>query len=154
MLETTSGAVPVATVDVSEPETERLVPLAAPIFGVVNVGEVVPASPPVPLDVPASSVATPVPGVIAVNAEEPLPTRIPVRLENIGALENVSTPLNVCVVPSPATVAEAAGKVNVVPSVPARVSELLTVSVFPNETTTGVSEIVQAFEPCRVMVAH
>ena len=38
VLETTSGAVPDATVDVSCPLTLRLVPVAAPITGVVNVG--------------------------------------------------------------------------------------------------------------------
>lgn len=44
--------------------------------------------------------------------------------------EKVSMPLNVCVVPNPATVAEVAGNVIVVESVPASVSELLTDSVF------------------------
>ena len=37
---TISGAVPVATVDVIDPLTFKLVPVAAPIFGVTKVGEV------------------------------------------------------------------------------------------------------------------
>ena len=37
---TTKGAVPVATVEVNEPVRLRLVPVAAPITGVTNVGEV------------------------------------------------------------------------------------------------------------------
>ena len=37
---TTSGAVPVATVEVNDPLTLRLVPVAAPMTGVTKVGEV------------------------------------------------------------------------------------------------------------------
>jgi len=38
--DTTSGGVPVTTVEVSCPETLKLVPVAAPITGVIRVGEV------------------------------------------------------------------------------------------------------------------
>jgi hypothetical protein len=51
VLETTSGAVPVATVDVSWPDTERLVPVAAPMIGVTRVGDVASTTPPVPTSV-------------------------------------------------------------------------------------------------------
>lgn len=40
VLVTTSGDVPVATVDVNCPLTLKLIPVAAPIFGVTNVGPV------------------------------------------------------------------------------------------------------------------
>ena len=46
---TTSGAVPVATVDVIDPLTLILVPVAAPIFGVNNIGELLITTFPVPV---------------------------------------------------------------------------------------------------------
>jgi hypothetical protein len=48
VLETTRGDVPVETVDISCPVTDKLVPVAAPIFGVVSVGEVANTLAPVP----------------------------------------------------------------------------------------------------------
>ena len=53
---TTRGAVPVATVEVNDPVSLRLVPVAAPMTGVTNVGEVDRTVFPVPVDV-----VTPVP---------------------------------------------------------------------------------------------
>jgi len=46
---TINGAVPVATVDVIDPLTFKLVPVAAPIFGVTKVGEVLITTFPVPV---------------------------------------------------------------------------------------------------------
>ena len=53
---TTNGAVPMATVEVSGPETDKLVPVAAPIFGIVSIGEADNTTFPVPV-----AVVTPVP---------------------------------------------------------------------------------------------
>lgn len=60
MEETTKGAVPVATVEVSCPETLRLVPVAAPIAGVTRVGEVANTTDPEPV-VEAAEMAVPLP---------------------------------------------------------------------------------------------
>ena len=63
---TTSGAVPVATVEVNEPDTLRDVPVAAPMFGVTNVGVLANTKAPEPVSseiTPASSAE-----VVAANA--------------------------------------------------------------------------------------
>ena len=52
---TVKGAVPVATVELSCPVTDKLVPVAAPITGVTSVGEVENTAAPVPV----SSESTP-----------------------------------------------------------------------------------------------
>jgi hypothetical protein len=49
--ETTKGGVPVVTVDVSWPVTDKDVPVAAPMFGVVSVGEVCKTTDPDPVAV-------------------------------------------------------------------------------------------------------
>lgn len=69
---TAKGAVPVATVEVNDPVTDKDVPVAAPIFGVTRVGLVANTNEPVPVlsviaakrfaeDGVASHVAMPVP---------------------------------------------------------------------------------------------
>ena len=51
VLETTKGAVPVATVLVNCPDTLREVPVAAPITGVTSVGDVARTTEPEPVEV-------------------------------------------------------------------------------------------------------
>ena len=104
-------------------------------------------APPVPTVIVAVVL---VPLVIALNAEPPPPDPQsdpvpdttpdvltckhwvdPVMLENVGAVENVFAPVTVCVVLSVSTVPDVAGNVNVVASVPLKVSELVNASVLP-----------------------
>jgi hypothetical protein len=70
VLVTTSGAVPVETVEVSCPETEREVPVAAPITGVTRVGDVWRTFRPVPVDPAAASVSRTAPFTIPYPATE------------------------------------------------------------------------------------
>jgi hypothetical protein len=69
---TARGAVPVATVEVSCPDTERLVPVAAPITGVVSVGDVAKTSAPVPVSSVTAAIRLALDGV-AKNAATLVP---------------------------------------------------------------------------------
>lgn len=86
------------------PVTNKLVPVAAPITGVVKVGDIVPAGPPVPEEFPPSSVMTPVPAVTAVGWALPFEAinaadvgnAVPLIFATVTAFEPevVASPLN------------------------------------------------------------
>lgn len=163
VLETTSGAVPVAIVDVSCPLTLKLVPVAAPMFGVTSVGlvfitnvEPVPVCAATEVALP-EDVIGPVKLALVVTLPAVKPDAVPVQfvktplagVPSAGAtkvlLESVSVPANVASVPL------TAGRVRVVVAVCARVvlnapvvaksparasAPVVTVSAVPAELTT------------------
>ena len=84
---TTSGAVPVATVEVNDPLKLRLVPVAAPITGVIRVGEVLITTLPVPVTAFETTFL-----LASVNKACEA-----VALENTGAAVRVVTPVTASV---------------------------------------------------------
>ena len=132
----TAGAAKVAVPEV-EPENPTLVAVATPKVGVTKVGEVANTNAPEPVSsdiFPANSAeVVAAKSLILLVVYIPLVTVAAFPLIEPTIVElNVCAPVNVCAASVLAIVASVVGKVIVLPSVPAKIRELLAVSVLPS----------------------
>ena len=139
---TTIGAVPVATVEVNEPVTLRLVPVAAPITGVTRVGEVANTATPEPvssLTAPNKLAEVKVPNEVALPDE----VTAPVKLALVEFAAATKAVVASCVVLVPGVAVGASG-------VPVSVGEAL-ITTFPVpvnelETTFLLASVNKAWD--------